>query len=708
MMIEPVQDGKVTPGSNLPGLGVTILIVDDEPGVTRLCERVLQKAGYATCSAGTSQAGLELLTSGGHPGLGMDTRRADYKTYGFDLLLVDLRMPGMDGFQMMDVARQLQPDLAVVAMTGFGTLETAIEALRRGTDGIILKPFSATELVESVQQALEASRHKQDVLRLQALRPLFNISERLFSETDPDRLQHLLLEVVCGYLQCTFAALYAADNEAAISDQEYPVQPPGKVLNLEAVDWYAPSAVSGARPQLSETDLEKRAQSLAELVSTLCTSDVIQQRTILAIPSSYVNGFQGKEQDPEDSSWQSRGWEIGEDNQRREKLHQRFGLSSMLCAPLTPQAMGLPITGTRDRREEPGMAIQGSPHARSGVAPNARVLLATRQEGEPAFREADLEMFAILIRQAAVALENARLHAALRAYLRQVETSQRALIQAEKMATAGRMTASIAHEINNPLQSVENCLHLASRADIQAVDRESYLELARGELVRLQKTVQRMLDFYRPTGLDRKPVNLHALIQKVLALTDKQLRDGNIQIHLNLAKAEALVLAVEDQLQQVLLNLILNAAEAMPSGGEVWIETTIRKERQGRGFPQRQAQRGGARQGRDRTTRSERTVSPTIEITIRDNGPGISPEQQKTLFDPGDRGLGAVNDEPGSGRTGSSKKGGTGLGLTVSYGIIAAHGGNLEFVETPEPGACFRITLYATPRIEEGIDEPPE
>src|SRR6185436_14458084 len=93
------------------------------------------------------------------------------------------------------------------------------------------------------------------------------------------------------------------------------------------------------------------------------------------------------------------------------------------------------------------------------------ILFAARDAGISPFRGVDMEMFLVLARQALVALENARLYADLRNYVRRVEESQEALLRAEKMAAAGRLTASIAHEVNNPLQSVQNCLHIAGRED---------------------------------------------------------------------------------------------------------------------------------------------------------------------------------------------------------------------------------------------------
>lgn len=521
----------------------SVLVVDDEPGIIRLCQRLLERAGFQVRAVTNPLEGAAILDQD-----------------QFDLLLVDIRMPGMDGFELIDRARQHQPDLAVVVMTGFGTVETAIEALGRGADGLVLKPFNGADLVQSVQHALEDSQHKQDVLRLQTLRPLFTITESLFSETNPLHLQELLVETVCGHLRCSIAGLYRLD-------------PGDECFHLVA--W------RGSLPQEEIADKENSLLGRAE---------------------DWGGPLKVNREGPGEPGLQA--------------LLAERNLESVMCAPL---------------------AIKGS----------GAILLAGRGLQEGIFRESDLEIFAILARQASVALENARLHAELRAYLRQVEESQRALIQAEKMAIAGRLTASIAHEINNPLQSVRNCLHLAGRKELPPEERQNYLDLAQTELERLMNTVHRMLDYYRPAAVDRKPVDINELVQRVLLLVKRQLDDHNIQINIRLSDRVSPVLAVGDQIQQVMLNLMLNAMEAMPGGGKIYIDTGRRKQ--------------------------------NVEITVEDSGPGVPEDQRDKIFEP----------------FVSTKEGGTGLGLAVSYGIISAHGGNLELIAGRSRGACFRITLPA-------------
>lgn len=521
---------------------IHILVVDDEPGITQLCERLLERTDY-------------LVTTFTDPADAMVYLTEDQ----VDLLLVDIRMPEISGFDLIAHAQQNQPDVAILIMTGYGTVETAIQALRQGVDGLLLKPFAAgDELVQAVRQALSDSQKKRDIVRIQALRPLFDITESFLAETRPERLLHLILDAVCGHLHCEHAGFYqySGDDERL-------------------------SLLAGQGRTFPEEDSNPRG-------------GIIGRTDALGAPL-WVNA-------------------AGPGDLELQSILDAYDLSSSMSVPVSRQN------------------VRG-------------VLYAGRNAGNPAFREVEWEMFLLLARQAAIAMENARLYEELREYVRRVEESQQALIRAEKMAAAGRLTASIAHEINNPLQGVQNCLHLATRGDLKEEKKREYLDLANRELNRLMVTVQRMLDFYRPGVVDPQNVDLVALLRHVIDLLQPQLKARGIRVSTGLSSKLETILAVGSQLEQVFINLILNAYDAMPEGGELRI--------------------------------SARPVKEMVEILIQDTGPGVPKDMRTRIFEP----------------FVSTKEGGTGLGLSVSYGIMAAHGGNLDLVPDRGPGACFRVTL---------------
>ncbi|HUE99672.1 MAG TPA: response regulator [Anaerolineales bacterium] len=521
---------------------ISTLVVDDEPGIALLCNRILSRAGYDVISETNPRIAIEHL-----------------QQKRIDLLVVDIRMPEVDGFDVISRAQMVQPDIAVLVMTGFGTVETAIRALRQGVDGLLLKPFQQSEeLLQAVRQALADNQRKRDTARVSALRPLFNVTETLFAETDRERLLELIVSAICDHLNCSNVAYYQVKNGNVSM-----VAQRGNVLQAAGSNF------------------------AAQLVSR-----VDADGNLFVINST------------------------GPGEEEAQSLLSTLGLGTAILIPVARSNLHSVLFAARDA---------------SGT--------------ERPFRGADLEMFFVLARQAVIAMENASLYADLRSYVRRVEDSQQALLRAEKMAAAGRLTASIAHEVNNPLQSVQNCLHLAGHKDLPAEKRKEYFNLAQTELDRLMKTMQRMLDFYRPGTAKVERVDVLELLQHVLSLTSQQLGQRQIEVQADLPDALPAIYVVSSQIQQIFFNLILNSLDAMPAGGKLMI--------------------------------SAREFEHGVEITFQDTGPGIPENRHNDIFEP----------------FFSTKEGGTGLGLTVSYNIVTAHGGTLDLVNEHEPGACFRLFL---------------
>lgn len=515
-----------------------VLIVDDEVGILRLCQRLLEKANYSVVTTSDPCKAVELMSQ-----------------EKFDLLVTDIRMPEMDGFELIAEGKKFQPDLPVLMMTGFGTIDTAIQALRRGVDGLLIKPFnSSAELVDTSKQILEESRKKKDAARLQVIRPLFDTSEILFSQTTPSLLIDLIAKSIFDHTQSEIFALYEALNGKYVALDVRNIDE--NILNEQMLPILAKAHLSGKYQLFSEGDLS--------------ASGLMEWKTLLAVP---VN---------------------------------------------------------RDKR--------------------SYLFITARPKDQAEYSEADIDMISILARQSAVALENASLYTELREYIQKVEDSQRALVQAEKMAAVGRLVASVAHEVNNPLQSVRNCLHLASRDEVDPVQRNEFLDLAQSEINRLARTVQQMLEFYRPSRSELIAVSAPVLIEKVVSLIHPQLRDKKISLETFYAPDLPEFQAIPDQIQQVLFNLVINSIDAIDIAGKkdrsIWIDII--------------------------------SDQNSIYMTIEDSGPGIKAELADQVFEP----------------FVSSKEHGTGLGLSVSYNIIEAHHGNLKVIPGKHgDGACFMITL---------------
>lgn len=524
-----------------------LLVVDDDLGVSMLCERVLKGAGYEVEVANRPHDALRLL-----------------REKNYDLILLDIRLPEIDGFELLRLARERDPDLAIVIITGHGTIDTVVEALQHGAEGLVLKPFqSGSELVQAVRQALMKSRQAREAARSRALRPLFEVSQMLLLEVDLGRLSNLIVASVQGQFGTSCVGLYTAEAES---------------LKLLASQGF-PDGVPATTGVGADAGLPGR--SVAWSLPLWVTKEMPGSPAIL-----------------------------------RDLESAQIG--SALCAPLI-------------RRGEARGAIMVGRTAAAGP-----------------FHEGDLELLTILAGQAAVAIENAGLFVELREYVRRIEDSQEQLIQAEKLAALGRLVGSIAHEVNNPLQAIQNCLHLSWHEGLAEDKRKEYHDLAVSEVQRLIQTVRQMLDFYRPTAADFVSTDLNALLDETLALAVKPLADKNIEIKKRYRKSIPAVPMVRNNIKQVFLNLLLNAGDAMPAGGTLTLATSL-----GKDGPQTMAQ-----------------------VSITDTGPGIAPEHLPKLFEP----------------FYTTKSQGIGLGLAVSYGIVQAHAGWIK--ASSEPGhTTFTVAL---------------
>ncbi len=262
----------------------------------------------------------------------------------------------------------------------------------------------------------------------------------------------------------------------------------------------------------------------------------------------------------------------------------------------------------------------------------------------------DLDWLVDVAQQLSVALENARLYTDLQNALRQEQATREQLVQADKLAAIGQMSASVAHELNNPLQAIQGCLDLAETYLSDPTKQQQYLGMAKVEVERLATIVKRMLDYYRPAKGTRERVDIGALVSDVLALGAKRLSHGKVNVKQESDPDLPRVHVVSNQIKQVFLNIILNAVEAMPNGGQLTIRT--------------------------RTTEDSEGVQ-WLTVSFQDTGVGIRPEETTKIFEP----------------FYTTRATGTGLGLAVSHNIITHHQGRLTVESTVGQGSTFTVWL---------------
>jgi PAS domain S-box-containing protein len=225
-------------------------------------------------------------------------------------------------------------------------------------------------------------------------------------------------------------------------------------------------------------------------------------------------------------------------------------------------------------------------------------------------------------------------------------TLEEQLQLSEKMAAIGLLAAGVAHEVNTPLTGISSFTQMLLERSDPADPRTGLLEKIERQTFRAAKIVNSLLNLARPSGGEVKPVDLHAVIGDVLALLEHPFKTGRIQVRKRLSDAPAIVSGVEYKLQQVFLNLFLNARDAMPRGGWLSIDT--------------------------RVAESEAVVE------VADTGVGIPADHLARIYDPFFT---------------TKEGGGTGLGLSVTYGIVQEHGGTLSCESEPGQGTRFRLVL---------------
>jgi signal transduction histidine kinase len=235
---------------------------------------------------------------------------------------------------------------------------------------------------------------------------------------------------------------------------------------------------------------------------------------------------------------------------------------------------------------------------------------------------------------------------------------ERSARQAEKLAALGTLAAGLAHELNNPIGIISSRIEIMLLdADSEPLPREVVedLRVLHRHAQRVARIAQGLLSFARQSPGQRGPVDLNHLVEETLLLMEKQVVKDGIVVKRSLAPVLPPVWGDGNALQQVVLNLLTNARDALERGGEIAVETASAPGRPG-----------------------------SARLVVRDTGPGIPPDVLPRIFDP----------------FFTTKSGGTGLGLSISYGIVRDHQGTVDVQSRSGQGTTFILTFPAMAEAE--------
>jgi len=526
-----------------------ILVADDVLPTTVMLERVFEFEGYDVQSV---YDGISAIESA--------------KTLLPDLILLDVNMPGMNGFEVL---RRLREDaktasIPTILITAMGELSDVVQGLNLGADDYLRKPFNSQELLARAKSKIRARKLEESLQhRTRELEVLLRVSEELNQHLEVAELLDFILYLVIDMLPCKIAAIYHLDDDLL---------------------------VDAFRAQRND--------------GTLIIPDLDGQELVDQIL-----------QHPEPFYWS-----------------QNAFIPNYSTGMITPLQYGGELRG---------------------------ILLVASDTETTHYDENDLRLLNGIGRSASLAIRNAELYEIQLNYAthledmvhsrtRELESAQQMLIQSEKLASVGRLAASVAHEVKNPLFPIRINLE-GMLEDVRAglnVD-EGDIERTLESVDRIKSIVDRLLGFtgnWQVNASDTQAVDVNQIIEDIVQLNQKFFEQENIHVRRELNEVPS-IRGQKYQLEHVFMNLALNAKDAMPNGGELTIKSCIEKKK--------------------------------IKVVIEDTGTGIPNNLIDKIFEP----------------FVSTKENGNGLGLFISYGIVEKHHGKIDVKSELGKGTQFTVTF---------------
>jgi two-component system, NtrC family, sensor kinase len=656
-----------------------ILIIDDSQQIcAMLAEYVLPELGYSSAIANTGRQGLNRL-----------------RQKLPDLILLDLQLPDISGLDLLRLIAQEGYDVPVILMTAHGSEGIAVEAFRLGARNYLIKPFSETEAQAVIDQALRERRLKREKeqltrhlqQRVKELTVLYSIGQSVSSLLDLEELLVRIVEAAVYITRAEEGFLLLKDpnaDELYLRAARNLGEQRAQRMRMPIEDTLAGQVVRTGKP----IRLDKASAGAALKVKT-----GFLVRAILQVPLTVGNTVIGvlavdnqqaertfSENDQYLLSALADYAAIAIDNAR---LYQEVKGSEERYRDLFANAYDLIFTLDRQLHilsiNKVGSALAGYTEEQLRGRPLRDIAAADAwDEAEPRF--ADLLMgraiqpFELQLRRhddERVLLEvSARLvndggtaksiHCIAR-NLTERRRLEEQLIHSEKLSAIGQLVAGVAHELNNPLTSISGYTQLMLRDTSLRDDVLSDLKHINIQAERAARIVQNLLVFAREHKPERRMVNLNEEFRNTLSLRAYQLRVDNITVLNQIEPELPLTVADPFQIQQVMLNLINNAHQAMTERGgpgSLTLRTFVTS------LP---AGDNGI------------TTPPMVVLSVGDNGVGIPARDLKRIFDP------FFTTKP----VGQ----GTGLGLSICFGIVQEHGGRIWAESELDVGTTVYVAL---------------
>lgn len=661
-----------------------VLVIEDNPGDARLLREALAEAresAFALTWCNCLQAGLEAL-----------------QRETFDLVLLDLGLPDCVGLQTFQKVHEEAPEVPVVVLSGLDDEAVAMEAVQGGAQDYLVKgEVTGHLLVRAIRYAIERERAEQHILHLNlVLRAIRNVNQLITREHDPQRLLQAACEEMIQTAECRCAWVLLSEGLGSQIQGAPQLFHSGSACSKEALQQGLPAG----QPQHCVT--EALAQSPAVVVrerSAACAQcrvcDAHPELALLLLRLAHAGNVYGVlavmvplrlAQDPDeqalfeelacDLAYALHALEVEQQRQAvQTALHQGERKFQALFDSVSDALFIHDLQGrflevntvacerlgySRDELLSMTVADIDAPEHQTAIKDRIREL---RRNGHLFFESAHIrrdgtllpvELNSVLIRYGG--------RPAILTSARDITARKRAE-EAQRMAALGQLAAGVAHEFNNVLAGMSARAQVARSLHTPQTT-EDLIDAVLRLAARGCEIGRNLMSFARPGEPQREPLQVEDQLEEALLLTSHELGNNQIELVRNYRARPRLVCADSSQVQQVLVNLLINACHAMPEGGQLVLETDYLPDAAGGG---------------------------EVVVRIRDTGVGIAPENLPRVFEPF---------FTTKGRYGESPRPGAGLGLSVSRGLIQAQGGSISLQSQIGVGtvAEVRLTAYDGPR----------
>jgi signal transduction histidine kinase/DNA-binding response OmpR family regulator len=684
-----------------------ILVVDDEKGMCESLRALLTNAGYQVT---TAEQGEEALS-----------KIQDDK---FDLVLTDIRMPRVDGLDILKAVRNKDEEALVILMTGYASLESAVSAISQGAYDYLMKPLEFSDLKLTIRRALDkrkADREKNELLaelkrKNQELKKRvaeLNALHKAGTSLSTTKSLKVLLDKIVSL---------ATDVMEAESGSIMLIQSPGNFLTIEAAIGLSDEIVHRTKLELGSSIAGHVAQTRTPLVvkdieqdsrfshfrkkhyatkSLLCVPLTLKDKVLGVINLSDKKGggafshndlkllttFASQAAIAIDDTEQ-----FSENQRKIEELEVLYDIAGRLSLAeefeeicrlifervqkITPVEFAVWFSWNEKAGELVAGLFQGCKNGRrhigvpldrdeisDGEKVNAKIKAALSAHPDLAEHTDSTVSFPIIAERCVhgvlsvgnrqgkqLSQEQRRLISIVVSQAASAYEKQRSLMNATRLVTMGNLVSEITHDLKKPLTNLKGTLQLLREKWSNAKDKEKYFNLVEEEIFHLDGLVKEIVSFSNPYKYETEKKDIVAILSRALKLVERDLAGGKIVLKKNLIEGYT-VMVDKNQIMEVFLNIILNAIEAMPQGGELTVE--------------------------NRLHRAALNGSEYMRVAITDTGCGIAPENLSRLFD----------------RYFTTKKEGTGLGLAVVDRVVKAHGGSVSVESQLGKGTTFYVDL---------------